>query len=148
MGALVCSGSAGHALHAFLAYGFWLVGDTTMRAIVLFAHGSRDPLWHGPITAIAARIREISPDQEVRCAYLELTEPSLPQVAQELSDLGCTELHITPLFLGVGKHAREDLPHLISQLKEDHPSIQLSCAQSIGEDLRIIDLVAQIALRP
>ena len=28
-----------------------------MQAIVLFAHGSRDPLWHRPIQAVAAQIK-------------------------------------------------------------------------------------------
>ena len=55
-----------------------------MHAIVLFAHGSRDPLWHKPIQAVAARINERSPSTVVRCAYLELTEPDLPHVAEAL----------------------------------------------------------------
>ena len=29
------------------------------NAIVLFAHGSRDPLWSKPIEAVAARVREL-----------------------------------------------------------------------------------------
>ena len=31
------------------------------HAIVLFAHGSRDPLWHKPMEAVAARIRSPMP---------------------------------------------------------------------------------------
>lgn len=125
-----------------------MVSDTTMKAIILFAHGSRDPLWHAPIKAIASRVKTISPAQEVRCAYLELTEPSLMQVAVELSSLGCKELHITPLFLGVGKHAREDLPHLVQELRAAFPSIQITCAPSIGEDQRVIELIAKVSLDP
>ena len=119
-----------------------------MKSIILFAHGSRDPLWHAPIKAVAARVKEISPSVEVRCAYLELTEPSLLQVAKELVEQGCKQIHITPLFLGVGKHAREDLPQLIEELKAAHPSIEISCAPSVGEDPRVIDLLAQVSLSP
>jgi len=119
-----------------------------MKSIILFAHGSRDPLWHAPIKAVAARVKEINPSVEVRCAYLELTEPSLLQVAKELEDQGCKQIHITPLFLGVGKHAREDLPLLIEQLRVAHPSIEISCAPSVGEDPRVIDLLAQVSLSP
>lgn len=119
-----------------------------MKSIILFAHGSRDPLWHAPIKAVAARVKEINPLVEVRCAYLELTEPSLLQVAKELEDQGCKQIHITPLFLGVGKHAREDLPLLIEQLRVAHPSIEISCAPSVGEDPRVIDLLAQVSLSP
>jgi len=119
-----------------------------MRAIVLFAHGSRDPLWHGPIKAIATKIKEINPAQVVRCAYLELTEPSLIQVAQELSTLSCTELHITPLFLGVGKHAREDLPNLVQELKVSFPQMSITCAPSVGEDARVVELLAKVSINP
>ena len=119
-----------------------------MKSIILFAHGSRDPLWHAPIKTVAARVKEISPSVEVRCAYLELTEPSLLQVAKELVEQGCKQIHITPLFLGVGKHAREDLPQLIEELKAAHPSIEISCAPSVGEDPRVIDLLAQVSLSP
>ena len=86
-----------------------------MHAIILFAHGSRDPRWHKPIQSVAQRIEQRSPETAVRCAYLELTEPDLPHVAQELIDQGATSLSVVPLFLGVGRHAREDLPQLIAE---------------------------------
>ena len=54
------------------------------RAIVLFAHGSRDPLWRAPIEAVATRIAQQAPDCPVRCAYLELTTPDLPQAVADL----------------------------------------------------------------
>jgi sirohydrochlorin cobaltochelatase len=119
-----------------------------MKAVVLFAHGSRDPLWHKPINAVAQRIETAHPDVAVRCAYLELTEPSLMQVATELQLLGCTEITITPLFLGVGKHAREDLPVLITELKTTYPSLSIRCAPSVGEDERVLDTLAYVAMHP
>ena len=117
-------------------------------AIILFAHGSRDPLWHGPIKSIANRIGQKNSTTPVRCAYLELTQPTLHESAAELVQLGCTELQITPLFLGVGKHAREDLPLLVDQLKISFPNIMINCAPSVGEDPRVLDLIADVALNP
>ena len=117
-----------------------------MRAIVLFAHGSRDPLWHKPIQAVAARISARAPDTLVRCAYLELTEPDLPQVAQELVAQGATQLCVVPMFLGVGRHAREDLPALINALHIAHPQVEISCQPAVGEQEALLDLLADIAL--
>lgn len=117
-----------------------------MNAIVLFAHGSRDPLWHAPIKAVAQRIQSANPSRIVRCAYLELTEPSLAEVTQELRALGCNQISITPLFLGIGKHAREDLPVLVQALAQQLPSMRITCAPPIGESDLLIDLVAQIAI--
>jgi sirohydrochlorin cobaltochelatase len=117
-----------------------------MQAIVLFAHGSRDPLWHKPIQAVAARISARAPGTLVRCAYLELTEPDLPQVAQDLVDQGATELYVVPMFLGVGRHAREDLPALIAALHTAHPQVEISCQPAVGEQEALLDLLADLAL--
>jgi len=117
-----------------------------MHAIVLFAHGSRDPLWHKPIQAVAERIAQRAPDTPVRCAYLELTEPDLPSVARQLVAQGATSLCIVPLFLGVGRHAREDLPELITGLKAAHPSVRIDCQPAVGEHAALLDLLADIAL--
>ena len=118
-----------------------------MHAIILFAHGSRDPQWHKPIQSVAERITQRSPATLVRCAYLELTEPDLPQVAQALVAEGATSLCVVPMFLGVGRHAREDLPALIDALHVAHPHVQISCQPAVGEQEVLLDLLADIALR-
>ncbi len=118
-----------------------------MHAILLFAHGSRDPLWHRPIQAVAARIAQRAPHIAVRCAYLELTEPSLAQAANEVVAQGATSLSVLPLFLGVGKHAREDLPVLMQALRQAHPELQIDCQPAVGEQDALLDLLAEIALQ-
>ena len=117
-----------------------------MHAIILFAHGSRDPLWHKPIQAVAERISQRSPSTVVRCAYLELTEPDLPNVASALVAEGATSLSVLPMFLGVGRHAREDLPALIQALKTAHPAVDIHCQPAVGEQNSLLDLLADIAL--
>lgn len=79
-------------------------------AVVLFSHGSRDPLWRAPIEAVAARIKADHPQRPVVCAYLELSEPPLAQAVAGLVAAGATHVTVVPMFLGTGKHAREDLP--------------------------------------
>ena len=117
-----------------------------MHAIILFAHGSRDPLWHKPIQAVAERISQRSPSTVVRCAYLELTEPDLPHVANALVAEGATSLSVVPMFLGVGRHAREDLPELVNTLKAEHPAVDINCQPAVGEQNSLLDLLADIAL--
>ena len=72
------------------------------RAVVLFAHGSRDPLWHKPIEAVAAQLASGTPGLAVRCAYLELSRPDLATACQQLVDAGIQDISVLPLFLGVG----------------------------------------------
>lgn len=116
------------------------------RGIVLFAHGSRDPLWRMPIEAVAAQIRARQPDTPVRCAYLELCTPSLAEAAADLVAAGVRHLKVFPLFLGVGKHAREDLPELIESLQAAHPGLEIELLPAVGENPQLIALMADIAL--
>lgn len=115
-------------------------------AIVLFGHGSRDALWHLPIQAVAQRIRNASPNQVVDCAYLELTQPSLPDLASELIAAGANNIRVLPMFLGVGRHAREDLPVLIDALRIRYPQVRFDVLCAIGENDAVLDLMATIAL--
>ena len=89
------------------------------RAVVLFAHGSRDPLWRKPVESVAARLNE-----------------------------GASSIRVVPMFLGVGHHAREDLPLLMTELRALYPKVVFELQQSIGEDQRLIDLIADIAMSP
>lgn len=116
------------------------------KAIILFGHGSRDALWHLPIQAVAERIRITSPGTTVTCAYLELTEPSLGDAAATLIKIGVSDITILPMFLGVGRHAREDLPALIAELKQNHPSTVFQVQPAVGENPAVLDLLAEIAL--
>jgi sirohydrochlorin cobaltochelatase len=116
------------------------------RAIVLFGHGSRDPLWRRPMETVAARLRAMRPETPVRCAYLELDAPSLPVAAADLVAAGADHVTIVPMFLGTGRHAREDLPALAEQLRAAHPAVVFVLQQPVGEDGRVLDLIARIAL--
>lgn len=114
--------------------------------LVFFAHGSRDPLWRKPIDAIVLRAQEMAPDTLVRSAYLELTEPSLRDCVAEMAGQGVRSVKVVPLFLGVGRHAREDLPVLMAELKTLYPQVGFILDPPIGEDQRLINLVAKIAI--
>ena len=117
-------------------------------AVVLFAHGSRDPLWRAPIDAVAAEIAHQAPEMTVRCAFLELMAPSLPEAVDALAQAGHTAIRIVPLFLGMGRHAREDLPQLCTALQQRHPQLLLDVQAAVGEQAELTRCLAHIALAP
>lgn len=116
------------------------------RGLILFAHGSRDPKWREPMEAVALRAAALEPQARVACAYLELMEPDLPACAAAMAAQGVTHISIVPMFLGVGRHAREDLPLLVTELRSRHPQVSFELRQAIGEDARVVDMLARIAL--
>jgi sirohydrochlorin cobaltochelatase len=119
---------------------------TTPLGIVLFGHGSRDPLWHLPMQAVAQRIRARDSSVLVQCAYLELTQPDLAEATRSLVAAGAQRITVVPVFLGLGKHAREDLPALVSALRLEYPGLAFTLQCAVGEDPRMIDQLAHIAL--
>lgn len=118
-----------------------------MRGVILFAHGSRDPRWRDPMESVAERMRAQAPETAVMCAFLELATPDIAEAASKLISDGARSLRVVPMFLGMGKHAREDLPELVEALRLAHPSVPVSVARAIGEEAEVTDLLAQIALR-
>ena len=114
--------------------------------IILFAHGSRDPQWRLPIEAVAEQIRQKNETTPVRCAYLELCAPSLPEAAIDLIAGGVHKIRVFPLFLGVGKHAREDLPLLIDGIRSAYPDVVIELLPTAGESPRLTALMAEMAL--
>lgn len=118
-----------------------------VTAVVLFAHGSRDPLWRRPIDAVAEEIRQQQPRMAVRCAFLELTAPDLPTVVEALVAEGHAVIRIVPMFLGVGRHGREDLPQLVSQLAQRYPALTLQLRPAVGEMAELIRCLARLAMQ-
>ncbi|MCF8167144.1 MAG: CbiX/SirB N-terminal domain-containing protein [Rhodoferax sp.] len=118
----------------------------TKHGVVLFAHGSRDPLWHKPMEAVAQQMLQLAPLTPVQCAYLELSTPDLATAVVALLQQGVQTIVIVPMFLGVGRHAREDLPVLVDALRAQNPTIQFELRPAVSEDQRLITLLAKIAL--
>ncbi|MEO5735794.1 MAG: CbiX/SirB N-terminal domain-containing protein [Rubrivivax sp.] len=116
-----------------------------MQAIVLFAHGARDPRWADPFQAVATRLRHLQPGVQVRLAFLEFMSPDLAAAAAELAALGCTQLQVLPLFLGAGGHVRKDLPVLVDALRSAHPAMAVELHAAAGEAPGVIDALAAVA---
>ncbi|AVP57721.1 sirohydrochlorin chelatase [Pulveribacter suum] len=113
--------------------------------VILFAHGSRDPLWRAPMEAVRARLQAAQPRLLCHCAYLELCEPSLQAAVAELAGLQVAHIAVVPMFLGAGRHVREDLPGIVAALRDCHPELRITLRPPIGEDARMLALMADIA---
>ena len=113
--------------------------------VVLFAHGSRDPLWRLPIDAVAQHMASQWPNMSVAVAFLELTQPDLPSTVEQMMKQGLSHVRIVPMFLGVGRHAREDLPEIVRGLTEAYPQMRFELVPAIGEHPAMTSLMAHIA---
>jgi sirohydrochlorin cobaltochelatase len=108
------------------------------QALILFAHGARDPRWAAPFE----RLREIAqaalPGTVVTLAFLELMSPRLPEAVAELVRDGCERVSLVPVFLGQGGHVLRDLPVLVEELRGAHPGLEITVAPAVGEDAAVL----------
>jgi sirohydrochlorin cobaltochelatase len=115
-------------------------------ALILFAHGARDPAWAAPFEAIAARVRAGRPGLPVRLAFLEFMPPTLGAAGSELATAGCRDIVVLPLFLGLGGHLRRDVPPLLAQLQATHPGCRFTLRPPAGEHDAVIAALATVAV--
>ncbi len=115
------------------------------RGIILLAHGSRDPLWRLPMETVAQLITERDPQLLVSCAYLELTQPDLESAVIVMASKGLQSVTIVPMFLGLGKHAKEDIPLLMTVLQQQHPGLDFTLQATVGENPRVLSVLAEVA---
>ena len=117
------------------------------RGVILFGHGSRDPAWRAPMDAVASKIIEKSPGTRVVCAFLELQAPDFAAAVSELANAGAEHVTVLPMFLGIGRHARQDLPTLVEAARAAHPGLAFAVLPSVGELPEVIEALAEAPLR-
>lgn len=113
------------------------------RALVLFAHGARDPGWAAPFERLQQMVQSRLPDSMVALAYLDLMTPRLPDMVDRLVEQGCLDVTVVPVFLGQGGHVLRDLPTIAEQLQQDHPGLVLKVAGAAGEDALVLNAIAK-----
>ena len=135
-------------------------GDTAVQALILFAHGSRDPDWARPLHGLRDAVAALCPQLPVTLAFLEFMQPTLTQVIAQLagersaSESGAPsqplqplqplrQLRLVPLFLAQGNHTRRDLTALIAQAQQDHAGLQIEVLPALGEVPAVMQALAQ-----
>ena len=117
------------------------------QAIVLFAHGARDPQWARPFQQLVTELGELLPGERIVLAFLESMQPSLPACAASLRGEGVRRLRVVPVFLGSGGHLKADLPALFEKIRESHPDLEITIEPPIGEQPEVIAAIARAIAR-
>jgi len=116
------------------------------RAIILFAHGARDPAWAAPMITVRDLILQQQPQAIVSLAFLELMNPNLTDVVGQLVGQGVQEIVIYPMFIAAGSHLKKDLPELVKRLCDQYPNLRISLQAAAGEQMPVQQSIATQAL--
>lgn len=110
-------------------------------AILLIAHGSRRAAANADLARLAEAMRNRRPHEIVEIAYLELTEPSIPQGAARCVERGATEIRMLPYFLSAGTHIVEDLTGFRDEFTSQYPKVRFQLCPPLGLHPLMIDVL-------
>lgn len=115
-------------------------------ALILFAHGARDPEWAAPLQRVQQAVRRQVPDQAVELAFLEFMAPNLADCATALVATGSERIVVVPMFIASGGHLKREVPAMIEQLRSTHPQVEFLLAGAVGEHELVVEAMAAAAL--
>ena len=121
------------------------------RIVVLVAHGSRSPLAGEEHLRLCAAVqaeacRDSATPVEVRPAFLELAEPSIPVAIDAAVADGAVRIRLLPHFLNSGNHVLRDLPSAVAEANERHPGVEIELAERLGADPGLVELLTRRVL--
>ncbi len=115
------------------------------EAVVVFAHGARDPAWAEPLQRICTALRQRRPGLRVELAFLELMSPSIGEVLDSLAAEGVARITVVPAFMAEGGHLKRDLPLLIDAARQRLPGVTVSVVPAMGLSEQVIGAIADYA---
>ncbi|MFJ6796746.1 sirohydrochlorin chelatase [Streptomyces sp. NPDC091268] len=102
------------------------------RALVVIAHGSRDPRHAATVHALVGRVRALRPGLRVRAAFLDFDTPTVGQVLASLHRSGVREVVALPLLLTRAFHAKSDIPAVLAESAVRLPGLRVAVADVLG----------------
>jgi len=115
------------------------------RALVLLAHGARNPSWAAPFEQVAAQLAAAQPGLPVRLAFLELMPPDLGTVLRALAQEGVTQVDVMPMFLGGSGHVLRDVPPLLHAAREEL-GLDIHLHTALGQQPGMVNAMAAVCL--
>jgi sirohydrochlorin cobaltochelatase len=117
--------------------------------ILLVGHGSSKKYNYELVNNIAARIAETNPDFKVRCAYMWMSDPAIPEALDRFREDDIDSIVVLPLFLTRGVHIDEDIPRILNLPRGEKKGIfhlvsreiPLILADPIGQNPVLADLM-------
>jgi len=117
------------------------------QAIILFAHGARDPDWALPFGIIQAQLQAARPGMHVALAFQDFMMPTLDVAVAQAAAQGAKHIVLVPLFMAQGGHLKQDLPVLVGRIRQQHAQLDLRVTPAIGDAPEILQAISDWVLR-
>ncbi|MFI1971433.1 cobalamin biosynthesis protein CbiX [Streptomyces cinnamoneus] len=101
-------------------------------ALLLVAHGSRDPRHAATVAALRAALAARRPGLRVEVGFLDFCAPGVGQVLSRLEAEGVREVVAVPLLLTRAFHAKSDVPAALARAVAGRPGLAVRRAGVLG----------------
>jgi sirohydrochlorin ferrochelatase len=101
-------------------------------ALVVLAHGSRDPRSAATVAALAELVAQGKPGLNVAVSFLDLSVPRLADVLASAHAAGHRDVVVVPLLLGHAYHARADVPAAVAAGRERYSRLRVQVSEVLG----------------
>lgn len=110
--------------------------------IIILSHGSRLPEAQATLQRITAMVSAgVEERFIVEGAALQFNQPDLPAAIARVVEKGARQVVVVPLFLYLGLHMQRDIPEILAEERNRYPGVQISMAEHIGADPRLLDII-------
>ncbi|MGH3173761.1 MAG: sirohydrochlorin chelatase, partial [Streptosporangiaceae bacterium] len=112
-------------------------------ALLLAAHGTRDPAGVAAFRALAGRIGDMAARDGTPVAggFIELSAPPLRDAVTSLVTTSPARLVAVPLMLSAAGHAKGDIPAALAREGSRHPGLTWTYARPLGPHPDLISLL-------
>ena len=112
-------------------------------AILLMAHGSRNPEANDAVREIAELVKKMTLFDIVEVSFRELHEPNIQQGVDACVARGANRILLVPYFLYLGAHVQQDLPEELEQARERHPGVEMVMGKHLGVHKKLAEVVVE-----
>ncbi|WP_061248061.1 CbiX/SirB N-terminal domain-containing protein [Leptospira alstonii] len=109
--------------------------------ILIVGHGSRENSSRQEFETFVQGYAALRPEYEINIAYIELAKPDLKTALRGFAKTH-KKILIFPLFLFASNHVKNDIPLILSDLKEEFPNHRFILAAPLGIHANIINLLS------
>lgn len=117
-----------------------------MEGILVIGHGSRSndakEIFFRIVSSLASRF----PGKSVKGCFMEISSPNIEETVEAMYSEGVRGIVALPYFLFPGIHIKEDIPEILERIKAKYPDMNISFAQPLGFDEKLVDILENRAL--
>ena len=111
---------------------------------MLVGHGSKARGFDSAMKRVAAALRRTKNYREVRCAFLEVSKPSIPDAVSHCIQDGAREVRLLPYFVLTGNHVRHDIPGIVRETAARHAGrAKIILCPYLGYHPKLVSVVRQ-----